>query len=240
MGKLYSKRNGVWLQVSASKEPWEEAVQMVGYSANSLDEALRNSTICSALAGNSEAYTIMKDNYSFNMTSTIDSNWNEGLNLLNYRCRLTCYIYRHGNLCTAITGGYDRDVYHCSNASDAPSGNNGSYIYAHANWLGVGSSYLTTNPIDTTGYTTAEAYGRTYGDASSQCVICGISSKASDGTDLTATMKCFPFPAFNSSWSTQRTTSFGNNGYWGVYVRAIGGKDEETGYAESQYIKLLP
>ena len=238
---IFSKKNGVWTPISLKREAFNEALALVGLDkVDNLSVLLASSEMCTALAGNADAYTIMKDNYTAEMTTAIDSAWNEGLNLLNYKAKLPCYIYRHGNECTDITGGYDRAVYHCSSASDAPSGNNGSYIYAHAKWLGVGSSYLTKNAINTSGYTKAQAYGRTYNEASSQCVICGIAHKGSDGNDLTASMKKFPFPTGNASWSTQTTTSFGTNGYWGVYVRAVGGNDEETGSAEAQYIKLLP
>ena len=225
----------------STTEHYNTALSLVGLSeANSLTDVLTNSNSCTAIAANSAAYDLMKQHYSTEMTNMIETNFNDGLNLLNYRCQLTCYLCKGSNLCTNITGGYERAVYHASNASDAPSGNNGSYIYAHANWLGVGSSYLTVNAIDTTGYTTAEAYGRTYGDADSQYVLCGIANKNSDGNDLTASLIGFPFPAYTSTWSKQTSTSFGTNGYWGVYVRAIGGKDQETGYAEAQYIKLIP
>lgn len=217
------------------------ALSLVGLGeANSIADVLTNSDSCTALAANSAACSIMKEHYSADMTSMIENNFNEGLNLLNYRCQLTCFLCKGKSLCTNITGGYERAVYHASNASDAPSGNNGSYIYAHATWLGVGSSYLTVNAIDTTGYTKAEAYGRTYGEADSQYVLCGIAHKNSNGNDLTASLIGFPFPAYTSTWSKQTSTSFGTNGYWGVYVRAIGGKDQETGYAEAQYIKLIP
>lgn len=87
-------------------EPWDEALDLIGYSATSLEDALADSTICTALAGNAEAYGIMKTNYSSEMTAAIDSNWNEGLNLLNYACKLKCYLYKAGNTCDAVSGGW--------------------------------------------------------------------------------------------------------------------------------------
>lgn len=87
-------------------EPWEEALDLVGYSATSLSEVLTNSTICTALAGNDDAYTIMKENYSAEMTTAIDNNFSNGLNLLNYKCKLKTYLFKNGNVCSNITGGY--------------------------------------------------------------------------------------------------------------------------------------
>ena len=48
----------------------------------------------------------MAAHYKSQMTSYIDSNWSEGLNLLAYRCKTKCYLYRRGNQCTALTGGW--------------------------------------------------------------------------------------------------------------------------------------
>ena len=40
------------------------------------------------------------------MTSYIDSNFNDGLNLLNYKCGIRCYVYKNGNECSNISGGW--------------------------------------------------------------------------------------------------------------------------------------
>ena len=108
MGVLYSKKNGVWLQVSSGKkEPFNKALALVGIDkVDTLDAVLTNSEYCTALAGNADAYTIMKDNYSADMTTAIDSAWNEGLNTLNYKCGLKCWLFKAGNQCRGITGGW--------------------------------------------------------------------------------------------------------------------------------------
>lgn len=87
-------------------EAWEEAIELVGYSAASLDAVLASSEMCTALAGNAEAYGIMKNNYSSEMTAAIDSNFSDGLNLLNYKCKLKTYLFKNGNVCSNITGGF--------------------------------------------------------------------------------------------------------------------------------------
>ena len=73
---------------------------------SSLSNTLTNSTVCTAIAGNSTARSTMKSKYSSNMKSYIDSNWNEGLNLLNFKCNLKCYLYHAGNLCSSVSGGW--------------------------------------------------------------------------------------------------------------------------------------
>lgn len=90
--------NGVKL---LSSEPFNEALALVGYSDfATLDDVLSNTAVCNALAGNAEAYGIMKANYSGEMTSAIDSNFNAGLSLLNYKCGLKCAIYKNGTFMT--------------------------------------------------------------------------------------------------------------------------------------------
>ena len=108
MGTLYSKKNGVWLMVSGGKkDPYNEALALVGIDkVDTLEAVLTNSDYCTALAGNADAYAIMKDNYSADMTTAIDSGWNDGLNLLNYKCKLKCYLYKAGNTCDGVSGGW--------------------------------------------------------------------------------------------------------------------------------------
>ncbi len=68
----------------------------------SLDTFLKNSSYCNTVAGNSTAYNIMKSHYKSQMTSYIDSNWNSGLNLLNYRVGFKTYVIRSGSIQTNI------------------------------------------------------------------------------------------------------------------------------------------
>lgn len=107
---IFGKAFGVWhsLGEGATSEPYNEALKLVGLpKVDSLDVILANSEMCTALAGNAEACGIMKENYTVDMTLAIDSTlWNEGLNLLNYKCTLKCYLYHSGNTCDAITNGW--------------------------------------------------------------------------------------------------------------------------------------
>lgn len=97
----------MWLQGMGNYEPFNEALLFAGLpKAGSLEEVLTNDETCTALAENVASYSIMKENYSADMTSAIDSNWNEGLNLLNYRGGLKCYLFKAGNQCAGITGGW--------------------------------------------------------------------------------------------------------------------------------------
>lgn len=77
-------------------EPWEEALKLVGLSANSLEEVLSNSSTCATLAANADAINLMKTNYSTEITNAITNNWNDGLNTLSHKCQLTCYLYKNG------------------------------------------------------------------------------------------------------------------------------------------------
>lgn len=109
-------------------EPWEEAAALVGYSPASLDALLKNSTICKAIAGNTTATSIMKTNYSSNITSYIDSNWNAGLNFLSFKCKLKCYLFKAGNECTDITGGWSIYIENDLAGAMTKSSNTGSAI----------------------------------------------------------------------------------------------------------------
>lgn len=77
-------------------EPYDDALALVGYSAASLDAALKNSAACAAMAANTDARSIMKSNYSSQMVNYITNNYNNGLNKLNYACRLKCYLLKSG------------------------------------------------------------------------------------------------------------------------------------------------
>lgn len=167
MGVLYSKKNGVWLRVSGGKkEPYNDALALVGIGkAGSLEAVLSNSEYCTALAGNAEAYTIMKDNYSADMTTAVDSAWNDGLNTLNYRCKLKCYLFHDGNECSSITGGFNYNgAYNSDGYIDLriPSGSEHSYA-------------RTKNKLDTTGYTKLS----TVIDVVGSNVKCGLTSSSS-------------------------------------------------------------
>lgn len=103
---VYVKANGKWV-IAEEASPFNDALALVGYDPmDSIEAVLASSDACTALAGNAEAYTIMKDNYSAEMTTAIDSAWNDGLNTLNYKCKLKCYLYKAGNQCIGVSGGW--------------------------------------------------------------------------------------------------------------------------------------
>ena len=86
---------------------YQQAARISGASPQtSLANTLTNSSICNLIANNGTAYGIMKNKYSNDMESYIDSNFNDGLNLLNYNCRLNFYIYKTGNQCSTFSGGW--------------------------------------------------------------------------------------------------------------------------------------
>ena len=86
---------------------YQKAARTAGAAVQaSLDATLKNSSVCNSIAGNSTAYNIMSSHYKSNITSYVDSNWSEGLNLLAYRCKAKCYILHNNNQCSGISGGW--------------------------------------------------------------------------------------------------------------------------------------
>lgn len=87
--------------------PFNQALSLVGYDpVDTLEDVLKNSDACAALATNENACAIMKYNYRSEMSAAIDSNFNDGINVLNYKCALKCYLLKNGNECASITGGW--------------------------------------------------------------------------------------------------------------------------------------
>ena len=105
---IWCKAVGAWHELGGTVcNGYNDALALVGLpSVDSLDSVLSNSDYCAALAGNAEAYGIMKANYSAEMVEAINSAWNEGLNTLNYKCGFKCWLFRSGSQCAAITGGW--------------------------------------------------------------------------------------------------------------------------------------
>lgn len=94
-----------------TSEPYNVALVKAGLNTvDSLDTLLNNSDYCTTIAGDSEAVEIIKSNYSTELTNAIDNNFNDGLNLLNHKCQLKCYLYKAGNKCTNITGGWTTQI----------------------------------------------------------------------------------------------------------------------------------
>ena len=88
---------------------YQQAARTAGAAVQaSLDATLKNSAVCSSIAGNAAAYDIMAAHYKSQMTSYIDSNWSEGLNFLCYRCKTKCYLFRAGNECSKVSGGWKK------------------------------------------------------------------------------------------------------------------------------------
>lgn len=124
--------------------PYNKALSLVGFGAmSSLDDVLTNADACYALAENHESVKIMKENYSNEMTIAIDVNWNEGLNMLNYQCKLKCYIIKNRQ---GVNGFH--------------STTNGLRLQSHTesnpDQCGAVSS---TNPIEVNGYATVVVNG---------------------------------------------------------------------------------
>jgi len=71
---------------------------------SSLDQALKDSAICTSIANNNTAANMMKSKYSSQMNSYIDSNFNQGLNYLNYKVGLKSYLLKNGDIQTNIWG----------------------------------------------------------------------------------------------------------------------------------------
>ena len=137
-------------------EPFNVALVLAGRdTVATLDEALKNSDACAAIAANSEARGIMKENYAAEMKAHIDSAWNDGLNTLNYMCKLKAYLFKDGNSCTGVTGGWGGTI------SSTPYGGTVVKGSIKSNQLNTlfdkddtkGVAYLrTTKSIDRSGY----------------------------------------------------------------------------------------
>lgn len=105
-------------------EPWEEALEDAGYSPSSLEETLKDSEACIIIANDEEAVAFISENYKEQLSSCIDSDFSDGLNLLCYKCKTKTYLFRDGNKCTNITGGWTVD-----------NGSFGSnYVEVHGVW----------------------------------------------------------------------------------------------------------
>lgn len=85
----------------------------------SLDATLKNTTVMTKIAANSAAIGIMKSKYSTQMNNYITSNYSDALNLANYNAGLKTYLFKNGNACANVTGGW-----HFANGK-----NDGSNIY---------------------------------------------------------------------------------------------------------------
>ena len=108
VARLFSKRDGVWVETSTGKiDPFNAALKLVGLDAvESLDQVLSNSESCTALAGNSDAVSIMSANYKSEMSERNTSNYTSGLNLLCFKCKAKTYLLKGQNQCTEITSSW--------------------------------------------------------------------------------------------------------------------------------------
>lgn len=192
-------------------EPWEEAAALVGYSVVSLDALLKNSAACNAMANNSTAYGIMKSNYSSQLKSYIDSNWNEGLNTLNYKCGLKTYLFNSGNVCTGVTGGWNGTVTDSDfGGTERKASITSTQIYLTYNYdNSKGISYRrTTNNINRSGYSkvglVSTCYCHPHYSYDSSTAVNGYD-------DIVGTGNANPtsFPTFNSG-NTPITVYCGN------------------------------
>lgn len=93
-------------------KPYNQALILIGKPiVNNLSEILLDSELCEALANNTDAVSIMSNNYTEQMSVTLTDNFNDGLNLLSYNCGYKSYLYKDGAECVNITGGWSADGY---------------------------------------------------------------------------------------------------------------------------------
>lgn len=215
---LWGKINGSWQVLEENfGAPYNEALALVGIDkVDSLSVVLTNSEYCTALAGNAEAVEIMKANYSTDMTSTIDSNWNEGLNLLNYRCKLPCYLFYNGNDCSAITGGFtyqDRFAYLSGNALYNTSAEG-------TDWSG--RSIWTANKLSFDGYSTLGTYFSYTTDRGQWCRY-GIASSNEASTEHFVAHDELK-DQISNTWKNVNISSYNDSYYYKlcVYVFTVG------------------
>ena len=124
---------------------YQQAARLAGTTVQtSLANTLTNSDVCTAIAGNSTAYGIMKTNYSNDMISYIASNYNTGLNQLNYVCNLKHYLFKDG----ATTGIYT--TYQTKTSGGSITTNSGN-IFVQAS-TGQYAMISWSNKISTVGY----------------------------------------------------------------------------------------
>ena len=94
-GLKIEAKNPTYQAADTALAPYNQAMKLAGQgTAASLSAVLTNSDYCKAISNNATATKIMKENYSSDITTAIDSNWNEGLNLLAHNCKLKFYFIR--------------------------------------------------------------------------------------------------------------------------------------------------
>lgn len=86
-------------------EPYNEALAIAGVNVevDSLNDVLNNATYCKKIAASPAATKIMKTNYAAVMNSYIDTNFNSGLNQLNFTCGLKCAVFNRGVFLDGVT-----------------------------------------------------------------------------------------------------------------------------------------
>lgn len=89
---------------------YQQAARIAGTTVqSSLTDTLSNSNVCTAIANNPTAYNIMAIHYKSEMTDYIDKKFSNELNLLNFKCRAKTYLFKNGNQCINVTGGWTAD-----------------------------------------------------------------------------------------------------------------------------------
>ena len=228
----WGKANGMWHLLTEVPEPvvepYNEALALVGLpEVDSLSVLLASSSMCTALAGNAEAYTIMKTNYSGEMVDAIDSAWSDGLNKLNFICRLKCYIFRNG----AITGLAGVTSLLEDHKNDYAATKYSNYLRLSASGhrddgsSNAGGSYLfkSLSPkVSMSGWSKLGAYA--YGNDTSRCFV-GLASH--DGGSKSYVSSIYDV-AYKGLGSTGEYT-IGLSGYQGSYYVKFGSfsKDDE-------------
>ena len=141
----------------------------------------------------------------------IDSNFDDGLNLLNYKCNLKCYLFKVGNECSNLTGGWSGKDYYNSGSTLAIISTSTSTRYIS-----------TVNTINTTGYSSLSFTVTSY-DYSFKCGI--TTSKGNHNSYATSTR---PYSA--------GTTTASISSYQSSYYVQISNADPVTGYVSSVWL----
>lgn len=91
---------------------FNQALRIVGHAPmGSIDAILLDPNLCNILAQNATAFGIFEAHYKSQLSAYIDSNFNDSLNLLCFLSKAKAYLYRDGNQCTYITGGWYNTAY---------------------------------------------------------------------------------------------------------------------------------
>lgn len=191
---------------------YRDAIAQVGgnaYNYSSLDQVLKDSTICAKLANNSIAYNEMKTYYSDSMTNYIDSNFSAGLSLLNYKCGLKCAIFNNGvfmegvNFVRGAYWGVDKN----NKNVEVTKGSN--YYHIHASTTsdrGANAWMQTSIPIDLTAYQSIKSKLKYGGKSTYNVMAFGYGDSLTTGSNQDIWNQYYGTDVSNTFTNTSETT----------------------------------